>query len=439
MRESYRVGLYTLGCKVAQYETEAVCEAFEKMGFIRTNFEDVCDVYVINTCTVTAESNRKCRQMIRRAIKRNPDALVMVMGCYSQTTPEDILKIEGVSYISGTADKLLLPKRAAQLLEKRGKGEKALPVCEVSSLENAVFEDMRIEKTERTRAYVKIEDGCDCRCTYCAIPNARGPVRSKPMPDILEEIKALSKKGTKEIVLTGIEIASYGKDLGKVRLIDLLEEIERAGIAERIRLGSITPEILTEDSILRLKNISCLAPHLHISMQSGSDTILRAMKRRYNVKMAERSLSLLRTHIPDIMFTCDMIAGFPGETEENHNETASFMKRAEFLNAHVFTYSKRDNTPAAYYDGQLEESVKHERCLALTALQKEITDGILKRLTKEKKEMSAILETLDGNMITGHTASFVEIKAECTEDLRGQMRPVLPISHENGVLFCKIL
>lgn len=439
MQCARRVGLYTLGCKVSQYETEAVCEAFEKIGFIRADFDGVCDVYVINTCTVTAESNRKCRQMIRRAIKKNPDALVMVMGCYSQTTPDDILKIEGVSYISGTKDKLLLPQKAIELLERKNTDIKALPVLEVSSLENAVFEDMRIEKTVRTRAYVKIEDGCDCRCTYCAVPNARGPVRSKPMPDILEEIKALSEKGTKEIVLTGIEIASYGKDLGKERLIELLEAIEREGCAERIRLGSITPEILTEDFILRLKKISCLAPHLHISMQSGSDDILRAMKRRYNVKMAERSLSLLREHIPDIMFTCDMIAGFPGETEENHNETAGFMKRIGFLDAHVFTYSKRENTPAAYYDGQLEEGVKHERCLALTALQKEIKDGILKRLTEEKKEMSAIFETLDKNIITGHTASFVEIKAECTEDLRGQIRPVLPLSYENGILFCKIL
>ena len=439
MQNGYRVGLYTLGCKVSQYETEAVCEAFEKNGFVRASFEEACDVYVINTCTVTAESNRKSRQMIRRAIKRNPDAVVMVMGCYSQTTPDDIMKLDGVSYVSGTNDKLLLPKRAIELLKAKKAKERLSPILEVSSLENARFEDMRIEKTERTRAYVKIEDGCDCRCTYCAVPNARGPVRSKAIPDILEEIRALSEKGTKEIVLTGIEIASYGKDLGRHRLIDLLEAIEKDGSAERLRLGSITPELLTEEFILRLKSISCLVPHLHISMQSGSDAILRAMKRRYNVKMAESALSLLRRHIPDIMFTCDMIAGFPGESEENHRESADFMRRAQFLDAHVFTYSKRENTPAAYYDGQLDEQTKHERCLSLCALQNEIKNGILKRLTEEKKVMSALFETLDKNIITGHTDSFVEIKAECNSDLRGQICPVLPVSIENGVLLCKIL
>lgn len=431
----YRVGLYTLGCKVSQYETEAVAEAFEKNGFLRCDFEEECDVYVINTCTVTQESNRKSRQFIRRAIKKNENAVVMVIGCYSQTAPNEVGQIEGVSYISGTADKLLLPEKALSLLKEK---EHALPVCEVSSLENAVFEDMRIEKTPRTRAYVKIEDGCDCRCTYCAVPNARGPVRSKDMRAIIDEIKALSEKGIKEIVLTGIEIASYGKDLGELRLIDLIEEIEKERLVEQLRLGSITPEILTEVFVLRLKRISCLAPHLHISLQSGSDSVLKNMKRRYNTEKVKKAMSLLREHIPNIMFTCDVIAGFPMESEENFRETLSFMEDARFLYAHIFAYSKRDNTPAADYGGQIDEAIKKDRCKRLATLQKRVTDGILQTIVDRGEELDAILETYENGVLSGHTASFIEIRAEGTDALRGQICPIIPLSHKNGALFCRI-
>ncbi|MBQ5800898.1 MAG: tRNA (N(6)-L-threonylcarbamoyladenosine(37)-C(2))-methylthiotransferase MtaB [Clostridia bacterium] len=435
MEKRYTVGLYTLGCKVSQYETEAIAEEFEKNGFLRRDFEDECDVYVINTCTVTQESNRKSRQFIRRAIKKNENAVVMVIGCYSQTSSREIEKIEGVSYISGTDNKLILPKKALALLEEK---KKPTPVCEVTSLENARFEDMQIEKTPRTRAYIKIEDGCDCRCTYCAIPNARGPVRSRDMQSILDEIKGLSEKGVKEVVLTGIEIASYGKDLGNARLIDLIEEIERTGYIKQLRLGSITPEVLTEDFILRLKNISSLAPQLHISLQSGSDSVLKNMKRRYNTEKVGKALSLLRLHIPNIMFTCDVIAGFPMESEENFLETLSFMERARFLYAHIFAYSKRDNTPAADYDGQIDESVKRERCKKLADLQRRVTDDILQTIVDKGDEMNAIFETFENGLLSGHTDSFIEVRAEGNDAWRGQIRPIIPLSHKNGVLFCKI-
>ncbi len=435
METRYRVALYTLGCKVSQYETEAVAEAFEKKGFIRCDFEEECDVYVINTCTVTQESNRKSRQFIRRAIKKNKDAVVMVIGCYSQTTPHEVKEIEGVSYISGTADKLLLPEKALALLKEK---KVVSPICEVFSLENAVFEDMRIEKTPRTRTYVKIEDGCDCRCTYCAVPNARGPVRSKDMQAVIDEIKVLAEKGVKEVVLTGIEIASYGKDLGTARLIDLIEEIERSGLVEQLRLGSITPEILTEDFILRLKKVSCLAPHLHISLQSGSDGVLRNMKRRYNTERVAKAMALLREHVPNIMFTCDVIAGFPMESEENFEETLSFMEKARFLYAHIFAYSKRENTPAACYDGQIDESIKKERCKKLANLQKRVTDDILQTIVDKQEELNAIFETHGDGILCGHTSSFIEVRAEGSEALRGQICPVIPLSQKNGVLYCKI-
>ncbi len=430
----YSVGLYTLGCKVSQYETEAIAEEFEKLGFLRRPFDEACDVYVINTCTVTAESNRKSRQIIRRAINQNKSAAVMVIGCYSQTTPEDIKKIDGVSYISGTKDKLLIPQRALSLLNDREK----TPICEVYSLEDARFEDMRIEKTMRTRAYVKIEDGCDCRCTYCAVPNARGPVRSKPQETILEEIKTLASKGIKEVVLTGIEIASYGKDLGGIRLIDLLEKIEEEKFGVRIRLGSITPEILTDDFILRLKKISCLMPHLHISLQSGSDSVLRNMKRRYNTKQVKSSLSLLRENIPDVMFTCDVIVGFPMETEESFRETVDFMKDAKFLFAHIFSYSKRENTPAATYGGQLEEGEKRRRNRVLAKAQSEITEDLLQAIVCKGAPLDALFETCEDGVLTGHTNSFIEIRAKGDASLKGEIRSVTPLSYKNGILYCSI-
>jgi threonylcarbamoyladenosine tRNA methylthiotransferase MtaB len=258
------------------------------------------------------------------------------------------------------------------------------------------------------------------------------------MQSILDEIKGLSEKGVREVVLTGIEIASYGKDLGNARLIDLIEEIEKTGYIKQLRLGSITPEVLTENFILRLKNISSLAPQLHISLQSGSDSVLKNMKRRYNTEKVGKALSLLRLHIPNIMFTCDVIAGFPMESEENFLETLSFMERARFLYAHIFAYSKRDNTPAAAYDGQIDESVKRDRCKKLADLQRRVTDDILQTIVDKGDEMNAIFETFENGLLSGHTDSFIEVRAEGDDAWRGQIRPIIPLSHKNGVLFCKI-
>lgn len=429
------VSLYTLGCKVSQYETEAIAEGFEVLGFSRVPFGSPATVTVINTCTVTAESDRKCRQMIRRAIKDSPGGLILVCGCYAQTTPKDIAAIEGVSYISGTNGKTRLPQIALDLLAARP----AAPITEVSTLAGAPFEPMCITHAPRTRAYVKIEDGCECRCTYCAIPGARGEVRSKLMADVIAEVMALAKT-SREVVLTGIETASWGRDLGDLRLIDLLEEIDRQEGAPRIRLGSLSPELITPDFARRYARLSCVSPHLHLSMQSGSDAVLRGMRRRYNTKMALAALEELRREMPRIQFTTDLMVGFPGEGEREFEETLDFCRTARFLDAHVFAYSRRPGTLAADFDGQVEESVKHTRSARLIALKNEIRDEILDGVVRAAEPISVLFETEEGGVLTGHADTFFEVKMQAPlQDLCGEITLVRPVRAEGGILYAEML
>ena len=407
----YKVGLYTLGCKVSQYETEAVGEAFEAEGFTVSSFDGVCDVYVINTCTVTAESDRKSRQIIRRAIKNNPEAIVAVMGCYSQRAPKEISKIPGVSITVGTDNKLSIVALAKEMLNDRVGGVSIKNHVSVTDLSKACFERMTVRKAPRTRAYVKIEDGCEAKCTYCAISGARGRVRSKLRADVISEVEALYATGVREIVLTGIETGSYGRDFSeKYDLADLICELDKRGSCERIRLGSLAPELINSDFVNRVKDVKILAPHFHLSMQSGSDFVLRGMKRRYNSRQAMAVIENIRENIPGAHFTTDLMVGFPGESEENFLETVDFVRRAEFLDAHVFAYSRREGTPAAYYEGQLPEHIKKERSNRLINAKNEVRDKILDRVVKEKNALSVIAETRskDG-YYTAHSDSYIEV------------------------------
>lgn len=433
------VALYTLGCKVSQYETEAIAEGFEARGFRVVPFDDVADVYVVNTCTVTAESDRKSRQIVRRAIKKNPDALVMITGCYSQVSPDELLAIRGVAYVGGTDRKMQIPEEACRLLAARAAGKRPSPICDVVPLKGISFEKMSVKHAPRTRAYVKIEDGCECRCAYCAIPGARGDVRSKAPTDVLDEVKGLIAGGTREIVLTGIEIASYGADLDGFRLIDLLELLDRECTGVRFRLGSITPEVMREEFVLRLSRLSCIVPHFHISMQSGSDAVLRGMKRRYNAKQALDALDRLRAAIPDVRFTTDMMTGFPGEGEREFAETLAFTERAAFLDMHIFAYSRRKNTPAATYPDQVPEEVKRERSAALIALASRLRDENLHDLIAKGKPLSVLFETREGEEMIGHSAEFAEVHAVTDEALHGEIRSVLPTHTRDGILYGTII
>ena len=430
------VGLYTLGCKVSQYETEAIAEAFEREGFEVRPFDTVCDAYVINTCTVTAESDRKSRQIVRRAIAKNPGAVVAVVGCYSQRAPEDLLGIDGVDIVIGTDKKLDVVGRVMEMLNTR----EGKPYCHVGSLDDVDFEPMTITKAPRTRAYVKIEDGCESKCTYCAISPARGRVRSKLPEDVISEVEALHKSGTEEIVLTGIETGSYGKDFDfDYDLGDLIVELDRRGSCGRIRLGSLAPELIGKTFVDKVKIVSILAPHFHLSIQSGSDNVLRGMKRRYSRAMALRNISYIKENIPSATFTTDLMVGFPGESEEDFLDTVSFVREVGFIDAHVFAYSRRAGTPAATYNDQIPEDVKKDRSARLIRVKNEVRDEVLGRIVDEGAPVSVILETYDGVYYTSHSDTFAEVKVEGPMGLCGEMVTVIPVSHKDGIILGKLI
>ena len=429
-----RVGLYTLGCKVSQYETEAIGEAFEARGFTVAPFDSVCDAYVINTCTVTAESDRKSRQIIRRAISRNPSATVAVVGCYSQRAPEEVLGIEGVDIVIGTGGKLGVVERVIAKLESA----EVKPYTAVESLDGALFEPMTVTRAPRTRAYVKIEDGCESKCTYCAISPARGRVRSKLPEDVISEVEGLYRSGTREIVLTGIETGSYGKDFDfDYGLGDLILELDRRGSCERIRLGSLAPELIGKKFVDKVKGCRILAPHFHLSIQSGSDSVLRGMKRRYSRAMALENIRYIRDNIPGAQFTTDLMVGFPGETEEDFLDTVSFAREARFIDAHVFAYSRREGTPAAYYDGQIPESVKKERSRRLIAAKNEVRDRVLSDIVAEGAPLGVVLETYRDGRYTAHSEGFAEVTVDGPEELVGEILEVVPVSHADGIIHAK--
>ena len=421
------VAIATLGCKVNQYESEAIAEDLESRGWSVRPVTEVCTAYIINTCTVTAESDRKSRQTIRRMISKNPGAYILVTGCYAQTSEESVSAISGIDYICGNTNKLTVADELEALYLS---GEKlASPKICVPSLEDAAFECMNITKFDRTRAYVKIQDGCESRCTYCTIPAARGPVRSKPVDEVMREVEGLVRGGCREIVLTGIETGSYGRDLdGDIDLAALLEKIDAIDGIGRVRLGSLDPGMIKPDVVNRIKSLKSVTPHFHLSMQSGSSAVLANMKRKYNSAQAMRAVSLLRDAFPTLQLTTDIIVGFPGETQEDFYESCKLVESARFLMVHVFPYSRRRGTPAATMKGQLPEDVKHQRVSALSKKAEEIRCDILDSLIGQSVDV--LFETVKDGYAHGHTPEFVEVRVPTNEDLRAEVRTVKLISHD---------
>lgn len=431
----YTVGLYTLGCKVSQYETEAVAEAFAEYGFRILNFDLVCDVYVINTCTVTEESDRKSRQIIRRAVRKNPAAKIIVMGCYSERSAEAIAEIFGVGAIIGTDGKLLAPKLALDLIS----GEIAAPFIAKQPLECAKFEKMTVRHAPRTRAYVKIEDGCDSKCTYCAIKEARGAVRSKAAAEVVSEVEELSAGGTAEIVLTGIEVAAYGKDFTeKYGLSELLCELDERGSCQRIRLGSLAPELIGEKFALAASKLKILVPHFHVSVQSGSNKVLAAMKRRYTKERALENIERLRSLIPEATFTADIMVGFPGEDEKDFEESLDFVKRARLLDAHVFAFSRRSGTEAYDMKNQVPEAVKRQRSKRMIDEKNAVRDSVLSDIVKAGRLLPSVLESRAGEYFIAHSDTFVELRVKCAGEIPGQVVYVKPHYHKDGVIYGEI-
>ena len=365
-------------------------------------------------------------------INKNPDAYILVCGCFSQTSPKAVAKIEGIDYIAGTSNKISLID-ALSALDAKGKKNTAPEIC-VPELADAHFEKMCIRKFERTRAYVKIQDGCESKCTYCAIPGARGPVRSKAFSDVLDEVKLLTDGGCREIVLTGIETGSYGRDLeGDENLALLLEEIDKIEGIGRIRLGSLDPAIIKPAFVEKIKPLKSLTHHFHLSLQSGSDGVLASMKRKYNSTQAMRAINLLRDAFDDLQLTTDVIVGFPGETDEDFEKSCEFARAARFLMIHVFPYSKREGTPAATMKNQIDEHIKKTRVATLSKISEDIRHEILDSLMGSSH--SVLFETYRDGYMYGHTREFIEVKVKSQRNLHAEVRSVKLISHDG--LICE--
>lgn len=399
--------IQTLGCKVNQYESEAIEEIFEARGFERK--EKDADIYVINTCTVTNMSDRKSRQMISRARKDNPDAIIAVMGCYSQVKPEDVAKIEGVDIILGSRNK----EEVVDLCEDMLQNKEAIDQI-ISVSEEKTFEDLQISnQAEMTRAYMKIQDGCNMYCSYCLIPYARGNVVSRPMDSIVKESQRLAQNGFKEIVLTGIHVASYGKDFDDgSSLIDVIENVATVDGIERIRLSSMEPRHITKDFLERMKATGKACDHFHLSLQSGSDVVLKAMNRKYDTKIFKEKTGLIREVFPNAGLTTDIIVGFPGETEENHKETMDFVDDIKFAKTHLFKYSKRDGTKAAKMKEQVNGNIKKERLKDLEAIEDKNRNEFLEK--QIGKTLSVLFEDksdIEG-FKSGYSTNYLRVNVE---------------------------
>ena len=411
--------VYTLGCRLNQYESTAIEETLAARGFLILPFTEKCDVYIVNTCAVTEESEKKSRKLVRRAHKENPEAFVIVTGCASQVHSGVMAKIPGVAYVCGNRNKLSAADAACALV----RGEDIDAKTKIEDVERAPIEKMSITRSERTRAYVKIEDGCDNHCTYCIIKTARGNVVSRPADEIIAEIEKLCRTGYEEVVLTGVETASYGKDFeGRYTLADLIRDVAEKTEIKRIRLGSLEPSVLKRDFVDAIAAEPKFMPSFHLSLQSGSNKVLADMKRKYNRETVLRNVEYIKTVMPDAAFTCDIIVGFPGESEEEFLDTYDIAKQIGFLHMHVFPFSKREGTPAATMAGQLPEGVKNERVKRLMEL-----DEVLRRENAERftgRTLDVLFEMESGGVYTGHAPNMLEVSAESVEDVKGKIVPV---------------
>ncbi|NLK21549.1 MAG: tRNA (N(6)-L-threonylcarbamoyladenosine(37)-C(2))-methylthiotransferase MtaB [Epulopiscium sp.] len=412
---------YTLGCKVNQYETEAIIELFKKDNYEIASFEDYADVYVINTCTVTNLGDRKSRQMIRKAKKMNPEAIVAVVGCYVQTAPDEVKAIEGVNIIIGTDKR----SRIIQLIHQY-KEEKRIIDATDNIMGVKEFEELSINELEgRTRAYLKIQEGCNQYCSYCIIPYARGPIRSRMPENIINEVKNLVNNGFKEIVLTGIHVASYGKDLGNIDLLKILQMVHTIDGLERIRLSSIEPSIITREFVEVIKGLPKICPHFHLSLQSGSDTILKKMNRKYDTKKYKDAVNLLKEKIEGIALTTDIIVGFPGEGEEEFKESFDFVKEIGFSQIHVFKYSPRKGTPAARIKEQVDSKFKEERSHRMIQLGEQLQK---KFLTQQiGKTLEVLFENPMENSLNvygGHSKNYLKVAATSQDDIENKILKV---------------
>lgn len=413
------------GCKVNQYETNAMAEQFIDNNYKVVDFEEFADVYIINTCTVTNMSDRKSRQIIRRAKQINPDSILVATGCYAQTAQEELEQIADIDLIVGNTEK----KDIVKIVEKYGDNRDSERVKISDINKQKEFVDFgSVTYTEKTRAVIKVQDGCNNFCSYCIIPYAKGRVRSRKLESVVKEITEIAANGIKEVVITGIHVASYGIDFdNNTRLIDLLEAIQKIDGIERIRLGSLEPNIITEEFVNRLKKVTKMCDHFHLSLQSGCDETLKRMNRKYTAQAFEKEVNLLRRTFPDVALTTDVIVGFPGETEEEFKETYEYLKKIRFTKLHVFKYSPRKGTVAAKMKNQIDSAVKEKRSHKLIELSNECEIEFLDRYIGKK--VKVLFEKQDGKYIKGHTTNYLVVKIK-EEKLENQIKEVKIVSRD---------
>lgn len=400
------VAFCTLGCKVNQYETNAMEQKFIQAGYQIKNFNEKADIYIINTCTVTNMSDKKSRQMIRKAKQLNKYAVVVAVGCYVQTAKEELESIKELDLILGNNEK----KDIVQYVEKHQNGIKQIKYNDVLH-QNEYDEYGFVTHIKQTRAIVKVQDGCDRFCSYCTIPYARGKVRSRKLENIIEEVTKLAQNGIKEVVITGIHIASYGKDFNEnIGLIDALEKINEIEGIQRIRLGSLEPMLINEDFLNRLSKLDKICHHFHLSLQSGCDETLKRMNRRYTTDEFRNVVKLLRNTYDEVILTTDIIVGFPGETEEEFEKTYEFLKEIKFYKMHVFKYSKRSGTKAATMPNQIKPEIQEKRSKRLI----ELSDTNQKEYNKEYigKTLEVLFEEQNGEYIKGHTQNYIVVNVK---------------------------
>lgn len=427
-KTAYTVSAAALGCRVNQYETDALLQSFSKLGYAKVPFGTPADVTVINTCTVTSESDRKSRQMIRRAASVSPGSVVVVTGCYAETGRAKIEEIDGVKCIVGNASKSDIPSLAHAILT-----ENKAPDIAVSNVSEAQFDNMTLTEPQRVRSYIKIEDGCNNKCSYCIIPKARGRVRSKAADVISEEGRALHAAGCLEVILTGIEAASYGSDFGRDRyygesLASVIEEMGVIGF-ERIGMGSLDPTVMNSSFVERISKVPQVLPHFHLSVQSGSSSVLARMRRKYNADMLRDCIDRIRQAIPDVMLSADIIVGFPGESEDEFGETVEFIEKTKFLHLHIFPYSPREGTEAAEMECQLSNEEKSRRLHIIEKKQQEIKRSLLEEYVGIHKNtpVRVLAEQIKNGRVIGHSEHYVEIELdlltsfEKTDELVGKV------------------
>lgn len=421
---------FALGCKVNQYESEAIAELFAEKGYEIVGIDEEADVYVINTCTVTNFGDKKSRQLIRKVKRQNENAIVAVVGCYAQTAPKELMEIAGVNLVIGTKDRAQIVEMVEQYDRANGVENHVSDI-----MKERVFEPLSIQKlANRTRAYLKIQDGCSQYCSYCIIPYARGPIRSREPQEVVAEVKRLAENGFKEVVLTGIHVASYGKDRRDTSLPDILKQVHEVEGIERIRFSSIEPNVVTEEFAQTMAALPKVCDHFHLSLQSGCDKTLKEMNRKYDTEKYRQAAATLRKYLPKVALTTDIIVGFPGETEEDFRESYAFAEEIGFAKIHVFPYSPKRGTPAAARKDQLLNAVKAERSHTLIQLSDKMAADFLADAVGTDAEVLYERAVGDG-IYEGHTTNYMKVHGRSEVDLTNRIAKTHITRAEGEMLF----